>query len=62
MDRKYLSAPFDMSEYIYGKRFVLGGRDYDLEDKKEDEKTAPKKEAEVVSLEKIKPDLNKKPA
>jgi hypothetical protein len=44
MDRKYLSAPFDMSEYIFGKRFVLGGVDFDLDDKKEDEKTPTKKE------------------
>ena len=32
MDKKFLSAPFDMSEYIYGKRFVIGGVDFDLED------------------------------
>ena len=31
MDRKFLSAPFDMSEYIYGKRFVIGGVDFDLD-------------------------------
>ncbi len=45
MDRKYLSAPFDMSEYIFGKRFVLGGIDFDLEDKdekiQEDERLYP---------------------
>ncbi len=35
MDRKYLSAPFDMSEYIFGERFVLGGIDFDLDDKNE---------------------------
>lgn len=35
MDRKYLSAPFDMSEYIFGKRFVLGGIDFDADDKDE---------------------------
>lgn len=39
MDRKYLSAPFDMSEYIFGKRFVLGGVDFDLEDKNPEEDT-----------------------
>lgn len=32
MDRKYLSPPFDMSEYIFGKRFVLGGVSFDEED------------------------------
>lgn len=32
MDKKFLSAPFDMSEYIYGKRFVIGGVDLDIED------------------------------
>lgn len=35
MDRKYLTPPFDMSEYIFGKRFVLGGVDFDLEDQEE---------------------------
>jgi hypothetical protein len=44
MDRKYLSAPFDMSEYIFGKRFVLGGIDFDLEDLKEDKKKDKKDE------------------
>ncbi len=39
MDRKYLSHPFDMSEYIYGKRFVLGGVDFDIKD---EEVTPPK--------------------
>lgn len=39
MDRKYLTAPFDMSEYIYGKRFVIGGVDFDLEDKNPEEDT-----------------------
>lgn len=34
MDRKYLSAPFDMSEYIFGKRFVLGGVDFDLDEER----------------------------
>lgn len=38
MDRKYLTPPFDMSEYILGKRFVLGGVDFDLEDKDPEEK------------------------
>lgn len=37
MDRKYLSAPFDMSEYIFGKRFVLGGVDFDLDEKPSEE-------------------------
>lgn len=37
MDRKYLTPPFDMSEYIFGKRFVIGGLDLDLEDKDEEE-------------------------
>jgi hypothetical protein len=35
MDRKYLGPPFDMSEYIFGRRFVLGGIDFDLDDEKE---------------------------
>ncbi len=35
MDPKYLSAPFDMSEYIFGKRFVLGGIDFDINDNDE---------------------------
>ena len=38
MDRKYLTPPFDMSEYIFGKRFVLGGVDFDLEDRPSEEK------------------------
>ena len=32
MDKKFLAAPFDMSEYIYGKRFVIGGVDFDIDD------------------------------
>jgi hypothetical protein len=55
MDRKYLSAPFDMSEYIFGKRFVVGGRDYDLDDKKENEKSAcnvtPSENKQKISAE-----------
>lgn len=42
MDRKYLTPPFDMSEYIYGRKFVVGGIDFDLDD----EKTPPKSEDE----------------
>ncbi len=38
MDRKYLTPPFDMSEYIYGKRFVVGGRDFEREDQEEEKK------------------------
>ena len=44
MDRKYLTPPFDMSEYIFGKRFVLGGTDFDLEDKDPEEKKKLDKE------------------
>lgn len=45
MDRKYLSAPFDMCEYIFGERFVLGGVDFDLDDQnhEEDSHKEPKK-------------------
>ncbi len=50
MDRKFLSAPFDMSEYFFGERFVLGGIDFDLDDK--DEKT---KEEDVKSPESLTP-------
>ncbi|MES2526739.1 MAG: hypothetical protein V4598_06615 [Bdellovibrionota bacterium] len=32
MDRKYLTPPFDMSEYIYGRKFVLGGVSFDIEE------------------------------
>jgi len=49
MDRKYLTAPFDMSEYIFGKRFVLGGIDFDLEDKNSPEEAA-KDEKKADSL------------
>jgi len=42
MDRKYLTALFDMSEYIFGKRFVLGGVDFDLEDQNHEEDTDKK--------------------
>jgi hypothetical protein len=55
MDRKYLSAPFDMSEYIFGKRFTLGGRDFDLEEKLENEKSAcnvtPSEKKQKISSE-----------
>ena len=44
MDRKYLTPPFDMSEYIFGKRFVLGGIDFDLDEKPTEEK--PKQDEE----------------
>lgn len=35
MDRKYLTPPFDMSEYIYGRKFVLGGVSFDFEDEEQ---------------------------
>ncbi len=38
MDRKYLTPPFDMSEYIHGTRFVIGGRDFEKEDRDEESK------------------------
>lgn len=47
MDRKYLTPPFDMAEYIFGKRFVLGGVDFDLEDELPEEEK--KKQIEVKS-------------
>lgn len=50
MDRKYLTPPFDMSEYIYGKRFVVGGRDFEREDKEEEKKKAQdKKKPEALT-------------
>jgi hypothetical protein len=49
MDRKYLSAPFDMSEYIFGERFVLGGIDFDLDDKDEKSKEEDDKNPEPLT-------------
>jgi hypothetical protein len=48
MDRKYLTPPFDMSEYIFGKRFVLGGIDFDIDDK-DDEKQIPEKKTDALT-------------
>lgn len=41
MDRKFLSHPFDMSEYIRGQRCVVGGLDLKL-DEEEPEEEKPK--------------------
>ncbi len=51
MDRKYLTPPFDMSEYIHGTRFVVGGRDFEREDQEEERK----KQEELLKTEALTP-------
>lgn len=37
MEYARTSHPFDMNEYFSGQRFAIGGRDYEKEDREEQE-------------------------